>query len=95
MRQTLKLWPLSMCPFIKYVHTYNAKLAIFSLKNNPSVCGRVEVITISAKKKRKLFVFLNNALFDTGFLTCEVTQIIKFCATHFTVFHNSDRLDEG
>lgn len=39
--------------------------------------------------------FFHAALFDTGFLTGETTQIVQFGTTHLTILVDCDRLDKG
>lgn len=44
--------------------------------------------------KRDFLLLDHAALFDTGFLACQATQIVKFRTAHFTVFVHCDRVDE-
>lgn len=41
-----------------------------------------------------LFILLDETLLDTGFLTGEVAEIVKFRTTNLTILANGDRLDE-
>ncbi len=41
-----------------------------------------------------LCLFGNATLFDACLLAGELAQVVKFCATHFTVLVDSDAVDE-
>lgn len=56
-------------------------------------CGK-RFLTVAMPGRIVLFLFLDETLFDAGFLSCKVAQIIEFRTTHLAEFVDSDRLDE-
>ena len=79
---------------------YSADLSPHKLKctlNWPKTkkeMNRKRFISFFSLLTHLLFRLLDETLFDTCFLTCEATQIIKFCTTHLTELVHCDRLDE-
>lgn len=48
-----------------------------------------------AEYESGFFCLLHAAFFDTGFLACEATEIVKFRATNLTELVDGDRFNEG
>ncbi len=70
-------------------------MKVGAIRNGPRQCSfQVSGLRWNPARTKNVLRFLHATLFDAGLLTCEVTQIIKFCATNLTVFVDGDGFDE-
>lgn len=45
--------------------------------------------------RRRVFLLDHAALFDAGFLACELAEVVEFCTTHLTMLVDGNGVDEG
>ncbi len=67
---------------------------MYNKDTSPIKKRSVLITLIRFASKKQLCLCCNSFFFDTSFLTCKFTQVVKFCTTHFTHFVKRNAIDK-